>query len=93
MLGTAFSAPLEKDVSAEWQRLRELLRAQGYPVAARAVTPQEIAADMRRVRIAMERRAGKTPVSDMQRIGGGGGAPAPKNKNSWKLGDTKKLGQ
>jgi|LakMenEpi03Aug12_release.lakeMendotaPanAssembly.Ray.scaffolds.fasta_scaffold1000765_2 hypothetical protein len=60
-------------IAAEWQLLREELRKQGYPVASRVEGRREIAADMERVRREMQRRAGKAPVSDMQRIGGGGG--------------------
>jgi len=75
-----FSPPLlanpEPQIAAEWQRLREELRKQGYPVAARVETQREIAADMVRVRREMERRAGRPRVSDMQRVGGGGGPPA-----------------
>ncbi len=66
------------DVTAEWRKLREELRRQGYPVAARVETPEQVAADMRRVRVEMERRAGKPAVSDIQRVGGGGGVPARK---------------
>ena len=65
-------------IRAEWLKMREELRKQGYSVAARVETPAEVAADMERVRRDMERRAGKPAVSDMQRIGGGGAAPAGK---------------
>lgn len=61
----------EKDVAAEWKKLREELRRQGYPVAAYVQTPEQISADMARVRREMERRAGKPFVSDMQKVGGG----------------------
>lgn len=64
-------------IAAEWQRLREELRKQGYPVAARVETRKEIAADMERVRREMQRRSGKPAVSEMQRIGGGGGPAMP----------------
>lgn len=72
---------LPKDITTEWQKLREELRKLGYPVAARVETQEEVAADMERVRREMERRAGKPAVSDMQRIGGGGGGPlVPKTR-------------
>lgn len=70
----------QQKIAAEWQKLREELRRQGYPVAARVETPQEIAADMQRVRREMERRSGRVPVSDMQRVGGGGGAPVQRQR-------------
>lgn len=71
----AIGGESEKDIAAEWKKLREELRKQGYPVAAYVETDEQVAQDIARVRREMERRAGKPFVSDMQKIGGGGGAP------------------
>ncbi len=72
-LSALAGAPSETVTAAEWQRLRDELRKQGYPVASRVESPKEIASDMERVRQEMERRQGKPFVSDIQRVGGGGG--------------------
>lgn len=82
-------AQTSQAVAAEWRRLADELRRQGYPVASRAVTERDIAADMMRVRREMERRAGKPFVSDRQRIGGGGGAPVRRQPSTWKLGESR----
>jgi hypothetical protein len=88
-LATQASANPDRAITEEWRKLREELRMQGYPVNPHAKTPREIAADMERTRWAMqrarwdmERRGGRIPVSDRQRIGGGGGPAAARNSDS-----------
>ena len=72
----------EKAIAAEWKKLREELRQQGYPVASYVEGDKAIAADMARVKREIERREGKAFVSDLQRVGGGGGGVPNKKKSS-----------
>jgi hypothetical protein len=73
----AFAQSSDKTL-AEWQRLRPLLREQGYPVMGLVQTREQMAQDMERVRREMERRQGRAPSENLSRVGGGGGAaPQP----------------
>jgi hypothetical protein len=86
MSGTVLMAQdTDAKIRESWMRIREELRRAGYPVAALVETKEEVAADMERVRREMERRAGNRPVSNMQRIGGGGGPVAPKHSGPVKV--------
>jgi hypothetical protein len=60
----------------EWRLLRDELRRLSLPVASHVETPEQVAADIARVRRELARRGGRTPSSSLQRVGGGSPAPA-----------------
>lgn len=60
----------------EWMLLRDELRRLGLPVASHVETPEQVAADIARVRRELVRRGGRTPASSLQRVGGCSPAPA-----------------
>jgi hypothetical protein len=80
MLPASAGGQTAKEIGEEWRLLREELRRQGLPVASYVGTPEQVAADIARVRRELVRRDGRTPVSSMQRVGGGSPNPAARQK-------------
>jgi hypothetical protein len=75
----------EKRMSvAEWNRLRPLLRAQGFSLLPSVENEEQMTQDMERYRRALQQRMSKAAVPNTQRLGMGGG-PTKKREQSQKV--------
>lgn len=69
---------------AEWNRLRPMLRAQGFALLPSVQNEAQMTQDMERYRLALQQRASKAAVPNTQRLGMGGG-PTKKREQSQKV--------